>query len=85
MRLRGEGEIGAIVLRAARLVPSSYEQHDRRSRSTNGAIDEHDRRAVQSPAKSVLPLSLSLSDLGSLFSLSLSLFFRKLFEVKMRV
>ena len=29
-------------------------------------------------------LSLSLSDLGSLFSLSLSLFFRKLFEVKMR-
>ena len=35
---------------------------------------------------SLLSLSLSLSDLGSLFSLSLSLslFFRKLFEVKMR-
>ena len=54
------GEIGAIVLRAAR-----------------STIDERrDRRAVQSPAKSVLPLSLSLSLQSglSLLSLSLSLF-----------
>ena len=58
--------------------PTSTDDRDRRL-----------RRAISSiaPARSSLSLlSLSLSDLGSLFSLSLSLslFFRKLFEVKMR-
>ena len=63
-------------------------------RSRCSSIDERcdcptsalvDWRAARSPAKSLLPLSLS--DLGSLFSLSLSLSlsFRKWIEVKMRV
>ena len=48
-----------------------------------GAVRSSDERR---DLGSLFSLSLSLSDLGSLFSLSLSLslFFRKLFEVKMR-
>ena len=51
-------------------------------RSTSGAIDNRDRRVVRSPAKSLLPLSLS--NMGSL-SLSLSLSLQKWFELKIRV
>ena len=47
---------------------------DRAARPTIAPLVDH--------RLSLLPLPLS--DLGSLFSLSLSLFFRKLFEVKMR-
>ena len=43
-----------------------------KARSVRSSDERRDRRAVRSPAKSLLPLFLS--DLGSLFSLSLSLF-----------
>ena len=70
----------------ARSLRSSDEQRDWRSRSTSAlaiAIDEgrdrrarssDDRTARRSPAKSLLPLSLSLRSGLSLLSLSLSLF-----------
>ena len=55
---------------------------DRAGRSTIAPRDLVDRRSRRRDRRSLF--SLSLSDLGFLFSLSLSLFFQKSFEVKMR-
>ena len=68
----GRSEIGAIVRQEAR---STIAIDEGRARRTIAPLV--DRRL------SLLPLSLS--DLGSLSSLSLSLFFRKWFELKIRV
>ena len=67
---------------------------DRAARSTIAPVDRRSRRAISSivdcrssiaPARSSLSLlSLSLSLIWAFSSLSLSLFFRKSFEVKMR-
>ena len=71
-----------LIDRAAR---STIAPVDRRSRCAISSIVNRDRRSSIAPAQSSLSLlSLSLSDLGFLFSLSLSLFFRKSIEVKMR-
>ena len=76
----------AIVNRARRshraitrstIAPRDFIDCNRRSRCSSAWCDRRTSGAI-------CALSLSLSDLGSLFSLSLSLFFRKLFEVKMR-
>ena len=82
MRSRGEGEIDAIVRRGARSTIVIDEGHDRRVRSSDNRAARRsptlssrssDNRAPRrSPAFS--SSSLSLSDLGSFFSLSLSLF-----------
>ena len=77
----------APVDRRSRRAISSIAIVDRPGRSTivpRDLVDRNHRSSI-APARSSLSL-LSLSDLGFLFSLSLSLslFFRKSFEVKMR-
>ena len=46
MRSRGEGEIGAIVRRAARSTSALFRRSRSQSRSTRGVIDERARRTI---------------------------------------
>ena len=91
MRSRGRskigGEIGAIVRRAARSTIAIDEGRDRRARSSiaGSLFSLVGRYRPSSIADSLFFLSLSPIWALSSLSLSLSLFFRKWFELKIRV